>query len=49
MTTTARATFTLDGWDEQPYAERAEGRKLTRATSSRPSRGTSPATARSSG
>ena len=32
MTTTAHATFTLDGWDEQPYAELAEGRKLTRAS-----------------
>jgi Protein of unknown function (DUF3224) len=32
MTTTASATFTLDGWDEQPYAELSEGRKLTRAS-----------------
>jgi hypothetical protein len=32
LSTTARATFTLDGWDEQPYAELAEGRKLTRAS-----------------
>jgi hypothetical protein len=32
MSTSARATFTLDGWDEQPYEELAEGRKLTRAS-----------------
>jgi Protein of unknown function (DUF3224) len=32
MSTSASATFTLDGWDEQPYAELAEGRKLTRAS-----------------
>jgi hypothetical protein len=32
MPTSASATFTLDGWDEQPYAELAEGRKLTRAS-----------------
>jgi Protein of unknown function (DUF3224) len=32
MTTSAHATFTLDGWDEAPYEERADGRKLTRAS-----------------
>lgn len=32
MTTSASATFTLDGWDEQPYAELEDGRKLTRAS-----------------
>jgi len=32
MSTSASATFTLDGWDEQPYADLAEGRKLTRAS-----------------
>jgi Protein of unknown function (DUF3224) len=32
MPTRASATFSLDGWDEQPYAELAEGRKLTRAS-----------------
>ena len=32
MTTTANATFTLDGWDEATYEELAAGRKLTRAS-----------------
>jgi hypothetical protein len=32
MTTSASATFTLDGWDEAPYEDLAEGRKLTRAS-----------------
>jgi Protein of unknown function (DUF3224) len=32
MTTSASATFTLDGWDEAPYEELADGRKLTRAS-----------------
>ena len=29
--TTAHATFQVQGWDEQPYAERAGGGKLTEA------------------
>jgi hypothetical protein len=32
MTTSANATFSLDGWDEAPYEELADGRKLTRAS-----------------
>jgi Protein of unknown function (DUF3224) len=32
MTTSASATFTIDGWDEAPYEELADGRKLTRAS-----------------
>ena len=32
MSTSARATFAIGGWDEQPYEEAADGRKLTRAT-----------------
>jgi hypothetical protein len=32
MTTSASATFTLDGWDEAPYEELADGRKLTKAS-----------------
>jgi hypothetical protein len=32
MTTSASATFTLDGWDEAPYEELTDGRKLTRAS-----------------
>ncbi len=32
MTASANATFSLDGWDEAPYEELADGRKLTRAS-----------------
>jgi len=32
MSTHATATFKIEGWDEQPYAEFEGGRKLTRAS-----------------
>ena len=32
MTTRATGTFKIEGWDEQPYTEIDDGRKLTRAS-----------------
>ena len=45
----ANATFKIEGWDEQQYAELEGGGKLTRANVEQASRATSRAPAASNG